>query len=208
MRILLIGFDGTIGSAVAEVLAPSHELVRVSHAPDADYTLDLIDPDDIRRMYGAVGPVDAVVCAAGLARFGALETLTDEDYDFSLRNKLMGQINLVRIGVGMEGAEPAMDPPPVPPGGSFTLISGNLSIEPEANGALAGLVSGGLEAWVRGAALELEGRYRVNIVSPRAIREALVRWGMDPEPGIPAAEVAKRYRELVEGEETGVVAFF
>ena len=197
MRVIVIGFNGTIGSAVVEALESAHEIVRVAH-DEGDFLLDLADPDRIRALYREVGPVDAVACAAGLARFGPLLDLTDEDYESSLQNKLMGQVNLVRLGIETGG---------VREGGSFTLISGNLSIEPEPNGALAGLVSGALEAWTRGASLELEGRYRVNVVSPRAIREALMRWGMDPEPGIPASEVAGVFRDFVEGGTTGEVAF-
>ena len=46
----------------------------------------------------AIGNFDALVSAAGLAKFGALAELSDEDYSLGLDHKLMGQVNLVRMG--------------------------------------------------------------------------------------------------------------
>ena len=50
-------------------------------------------------MFQAIGKVDGIVSTAGAARFAPLEKLSDEDFRFSLANKLMGQVNLVRIGI-------------------------------------------------------------------------------------------------------------
>jgi hypothetical protein len=40
--------------------------------------------------------LDAVASCAGEARFAPLDKLTDEDFLYSVHNKLMGQVNLVR----------------------------------------------------------------------------------------------------------------
>ena len=40
---------------------------------------------------------DGIVSAACAARFAPLEELSDEDFRFSLANKLMGQVNLCAI---------------------------------------------------------------------------------------------------------------
>src|SRR5205085_4120696 len=108
MKILVVGATGTIGAAVAQALEARHEILRAGRARSA-LLVDLADPESIRRLYARVGQVDAVVCAAGQATFRPLLALTDADFALGLSNKLMGQVNLVRLGV--EG---------VATGGSFT----------------------------------------------------------------------------------------
>jgi len=41
--------------------------------------------------------VDAITSTAGAAKLGPLEKLTDDDFRYSLTNKLMGEVNLARI---------------------------------------------------------------------------------------------------------------
>ena len=50
-------------------------------------------------MFETTGRVDALICAAGLARFGPMTSLTDADFALGLHSKLMGQVNLVRLGM-------------------------------------------------------------------------------------------------------------
>src|SRR4051794_25388571 len=97
MRILIVGATGTIGRAVVEALSPDNEIVAASRSK-SPVTVDLAQPESIKAMYRAVGPVDAVVSAAGEAKFAPLDQLGDSDFAFSLGNKLMGQVNLVRYG--------------------------------------------------------------------------------------------------------------
>ena len=98
MRILVVGATGTIGRAVVQRLASRHEIVAASHSKSA-VTVDISRPESIQAMYRAVGTVDAVVSVAGKAKFLPLEKLSDADYQFCLENKLMGQVNLVRLGL-------------------------------------------------------------------------------------------------------------
>jgi len=192
MRILHVGATGTIGSAVAAALAArKHEVVRVGRS-DGDLRVDLADPTSIEALYGASGPVDAVVCTAGVARFGPLEKLTDEDFRSSLANKLMGQVNLIRRGLGT-----------VREGGSFTLTSGTLSAEPEEATSAVAMAGGAVEAFARAAAIDLAGRWRVNVVSPAAVADSRVARGLDPMPGIWAKDLALYYVALVEDHRTG-----
>jgi NAD(P)-dependent dehydrogenase (short-subunit alcohol dehydrogenase family) len=192
MRVLVVGATGTIGSAVSEALeSRGHEVVRVGSSSGA-LTADLADPASIEALYAETGTVDAVVCAAGIARFDALEDLTDEDFRVSIANKLMGQVNLVRSGIGV-----------ISEGGSFTLTSGGLSQEPDKGTAAVSMVGAGVEAFARGAALDLEDRYRVNVVSPGWVAESRVKAGLEPMPGIWARDLAEYYVDLVEGDETG-----
>lgn len=191
MRILIVGATGTIGRAVVEGLAARHEVVAASRS-NAALKVDLTQPDSIREMFRAVGAVDAVVCAAGEARFAPLSKLGDDDFQFSLQSKLMGQVNLVRIGF-----EHVHDK------GSITVTSGVLSRAPMPGSAAVSLVNAGLEGFVRAAAIEAPRGIRVNVVSPPWVTETLKARGMDLSMGRPAAEVAKLYVRSVEGSQTG-----
>jgi len=194
VKIMMVGATGTIGSAVSQALEEAgHAVVRVGHS-SGDHQVDLTDPTSVSALYDAVGPADAVVSAAGIARFGSFAQLTDEDYAFSLRHKLMGNVNLIRSGVGKVSHR-----------GSFTLTTGNLTHEPMPGGAVASMVGGALESYVKAAALELAGRYRVNAVSPGWVKETMERLAMDSLTGMPAAEVAGAYVAVVEGNDTGVI---
>ena len=193
MKILVIGATGTIGAAIAHALEAQHEVLRASHS-HSPLTVDLADQASIKRLYAAVGPVDAVVSAAGQAAFRPLLALSDADYTLGLTNKLMGQINLVRLGVEL-----------VRDGGSFTLTSGILSRQPMPGGAAISMVNAGLEGFVRSAALELPRGIRINVVAPGWVTETLLAMKMDPSSGVPAAHVAKTYLKCVEGASTGQI---
>jgi len=192
MRILIVGATGTIGAPLVAALA-RHDLILASHrrAPEQ---VDISDPNSIHALYRRIGRVDAVVSAAGDAKFAPLQQLTDDDFVFSLRNKLMGQVNLVRFGIDS-----------VSDGGSFTLTSGVLAQQPMKGSAAISLVNAGIEGFVRAAALELPRRQRVNVVSPPWVSETLTAMGQDPAGGLPAADVARAYVRSIEGSETGSV---
>ena len=195
MRIIVTGATGTIGKPVADALAERHEVVRVGHS-SGDFRLDVASRESIEQLYAAVGPFDALIAASGRsARFKPLEELTDEDFQFTLANKLMGQVNLVRIGLRH-----------VRDGGSFTLTSGVLGLSPMVGSAAISLVNMGLEGFTRAAALELQPRrIRVNVVSPPWVTETLKELGWEDVPGLPAADVAKAYVESVESNRNGEV---
>lgn len=193
MRVLIIGATGTIGSAVVDLLAAEHDVIAAGHS-SGDHQVDLAKPGSIRTLFEAVGRVDAVISCAGVAAFGSLGELSDEDFDSSLSNKLMGQINLARIGVDS-----------IQDGGSITLTSGVLAQEPIPGSAAISLVNAGLEGFARAAALELPRGIRINVVSPPWVSETLASMGQDPAGGMPAAEVAKAYRASLTGGSTGQV---
>lgn len=193
MRILLIGATGTIGQAVAAALAPRHDVVRAGRQ-QGDQQVDIADPAAVRALFARVGRVDAVVSAAGNAAFKPLDQLGDDDFAFSLGNKLMGQVNLVRYGLAS-----------VADGGSITLTSGVLAQRPEPGTAAISLVNAGLEGFTRAAALEAPRGIRVNVVSPPWVTETLQAMGRPLDGGLPAEVVARAYVRSVEGKETGQV---
>jgi NAD(P)-dependent dehydrogenase (short-subunit alcohol dehydrogenase family) len=193
MRIVVVGASGTIGRAVVRLLETDHEIVPVGRT-SGDYHVDLAVRESIEALFVALGPVGAVVSAAGEARFADLDALTDADFAFSLHNKLMGQVNLVRIGH-----------PFVVEGGSFTLTSGVLAQHPMIGSAAISLVNAGIEGFARAAALELPRGIRINVVSPPWVTETLQAMGMATGHGLPAERVALAYRASVEGDATGEV---
>ena len=193
MRIILVGASGTIGREVENILKVSHEVVTASRS-SGTLQVDLADPDSIDAMYQQAGSFDALVCTAGSARFGPLAELSYDDYLFSLKNKLMGQANLVRLGQRY-----------INDNGSFTLTSGVLAREPMPGSSAISMVNAGLEGFVQAAQLELPRGVRVNVVSPVWVYETLKAMGRDPSAGMPAAMVARAYLAAITGKMRGAV---
>jgi NAD(P)-dependent dehydrogenase (short-subunit alcohol dehydrogenase family) len=79
--------------------------------------------------------------------------------------------------------------------------------QPVVGGAAASLANGGIEAFVRAAAIELPRGLRINAVRPGVVAESMddyaaVFRGFEP---VPVARVALAYSRSVEGAETGKV---
>lgn len=193
MRIILIGGTGTIGREVAKALGANHEVVTASRSGGI-LRVDISDPRSIEVMYRDAGAFDALVCAAGSAKFGPLDDLEYEDFLYSFRNKLMGQVNLVKIGRNY-----------IKDNGSFTLTSGVLARKPMPGGSAVSMVNAGLEGFVRAAQLEMERGVRVNVVSPVWVQETLLAMGNKMLDGMPAHLVAQAYVAGVTGNMKGSV---
>ncbi|MGF1681819.1 short chain dehydrogenase [Photobacterium minamisatsumaniensis] len=190
MKILLIGGNGTIGKAVAECLSNQHELV-IAGFSSGDVSVDLASAESIRKMFELVGRVDAVISTAGQASFAPLHALSDDDYQLALQNKLMGQVNLVRIGREY-----------VTKNGAIILTSGVLSRQPIPGSAAISMANGALESYVKAAALELD-ELKLNVVAPVFVKETMAMMGMDTESGVSASDTAKAYVAAVEGDMHG-----
>ncbi len=193
MRIVIIGSTGTIGRAVVDALSGNHDIVRVGNR-GGDFQVDISSPESIKTLYDTVGNFDALVSAAGMAKFGALAELTDEDYSLGLNHKLMGQINLVRLGMEY-----------INDNGSFTLTSGLLAREPMPGSAAISTVNAGLNGFTRAAALEMPRGVRINVVSPIWVKETMEKLGMDTAGGMSAEDTARAYVESVESSRNGEV---
>ena len=192
-KIVVFGATGTIGKAVVAALSPKFEVFQVGNR-QGQYQADLVNADSLRNVFKAIGAADAIVSTAGAAKFAPLENLSDEDFRFSLANKLMGQVNLTRIGMDYLNSK-----------GSITLTSGILSRQPIVGSAVISLVNAGLEGFTRAAALEAPRGIRVNVVSPPWVMETLKALNMDPSLGKPVAEVAQGYVNSIEGQQSGEV---
>jgi hypothetical protein len=166
LRILLVGATGVVGGCVFRSLQTDHDVISASLDPvqgDHEVQLDLSDADALVKTLNNLGPLDAVISAAGRARFGALadarpSSIDASVYGLGLQDKLMGQVNLALAAREV-----------LRPGGSITLTSGTTSTEPILGGAGLSMVNGALESWVCAAATELPQGWRLNVVSPSLV---------------------------------------
>ncbi len=193
MKVIVVGATGTIGKAIVKAIGDRHEVVPVSFSKSA-IKVDIADKASIKKMFESVGRADALISAAGLAKFGPMTTLTDSDFALGLNNKLMGQVNLVRVGLDHINDK-----------GSFTLTSGILSRKPMKGSAAISPVNAALEGFGRAAALEMPRGIRINVVSPNWVIDTLKAFNMDPSIGTPVEVVARAYVKALEGSMNGEV---
>ena len=195
MKILIIGGNGTIGKKVSAHFAKKHEVI-IGGRNSGDVTVDIADSKSIEAMFETIGNVDAIVCIAGEAKWAAFDSMTEEDFYIGLRSKLMGQVNLVRIGRSYLNPE-----------GSFTLTTGILADHPVDLTSSPALVNGGIHSFAKAASLELKNGTRINVVSSGLVEDAVDKYeayfpGHNP---IPMYKVINGYVKSVEGKGTGEI---
>lgn len=193
MKILAIGANGIIGQAVVKLLSSEHEVITVGYS-QGDLRVDIEDKSSIQSLFEKVGKVDAIISTSGNGEMGGFMEMDDQGYQTVLNNKLMGQVNLVRLGL-----EHLND------GGSITLTSGQAANRPMAGTAAIAMGVAGINAFVATAALELADNKRINAVSPGIVKETLEQWGMDSSQGISADDVASHYQASILGSGNGQV---
>ncbi|WP_119392043.1 short chain dehydrogenase [Taklimakanibacter lacteus] len=195
MRVLIIGANGALGQAAVGALKGRHEIVTAGRT-SGDVKVDLLDRQSIVNMYKEAGKLDAVVACTGHAHFGPLATMTDEQFMVGLKDKLMGQVNVVLIGQSLINDK-----------GSFTLTGGVLDRDPIRKGANASAVNGALNAFAMSAAIELERQIRINVVSPTVLDVSAKKYdGFFPgHVPVSSERVGIAYVKSVEGAITGQV---
>jgi len=122
--------------------------------------------------------------------------LTEEDFYIGIRSKLMGQVNLVRVGQDYLNKN-----------GSFTLTTGVLADDPVVMTTSAAMVNGAIHSFVKAVALELLRGQRINVVSPGLVEGSVDRYA-DYFPGfnpIPWYKVINGFVRSIEGKNTGEV---
>lgn len=195
MKILLIGANGTIGKHVAQELEQRHQLIKVGKT-SGDIQCDIANVDDIKKMFDKAGKVDAIVCIAGEARWKPLDEMTEEDMYVGIRSKMMGQVNLVRIGRDYLNEA-----------GSFTLTTGILAEDPVYQTTSAAMVNGAIHSFVLAASLEMTKKQRINVVASGLV-EASVEKYKDYFPGhhpIPMDKCVRGYVRCIEGRGNGEI---
>lgn len=195
MKILIIGGNGTIGKTVATHFKEKNEVI-IAGRTSGNVTVDIADSSSIKEMFEKTGKLDAIICIAGEAKWADFNDLTEEDYYIGLKSKLMGQVNLVRIGKDY-----------LNPNGSITLSTGILADDPVVKTASAAMVNGGIHSFVQAASLELENGIRLNVVSSGMVEDAYEKY-KDYFPGhnpIPMKKVINGYVRSVNGKGNGEV---
>lgn len=195
MKVIVVGGTGTIGRAVVRELSTRHEVIAAGHKT-GDINVDITNPGSVEQMFQSVGRFDAVVSTTGKVEFKELLKMSPEDYMTGLKDKLMGQVNLVVIGQKYINEK-----------GSFTLTSGILSHDPIVAGSSAAMVNGAINGFVVSAAIELLHGIRINAVSPNIVAESMGTFGehFHGFEAVPVAKVATAYSKSVQGHQTGQV---
>jgi NAD(P)-dependent dehydrogenase (short-subunit alcohol dehydrogenase family) len=196
MKILIIGANGTIGSAIYEELKNDTEIVTAS-LNHGDYRVDMGSVESIKKLFTQIGQLDAIVCAASRGVvLKPLAEMTREDYLASIQQKLLGQISLV-----LEGAKVLNDK------GSFSLITGIMNHDFVKDGTAAAMVNNAVEGFAKAAALDLPRGLRINVISPALLEDSVEKYkdycpGFEP---VSREKVARAFRKSVYGIHTGRV---
>ena len=180
---------------VSEYFKTKHE-VLIGGRKNGDVQIDIAESSSIENAFEKIGQLDAIVCIAGEAKWGKFDNLTEEDYYIGLRSKLMGQVNVVRIGRKY-----------LNPKGSITLSTGILADDPVEKTTSAAMVNGAIHSFVKAVDLELENEIRVNVVSLGMVEDAYEKY-KDYFPGhnpIPMKKVVNAYVRSVEGKGRGQI---
>lgn len=194
MKIILVGASGTMGTHLSKVFEQEHEIVKVG-SKSGDILMDITSTESIEQMFKQVGPFDALISTAGPTHVGPWKTLTYQTFRKGVEGKMMGQINLVLIGQHY-----------INPKGSFTLITGALSHDPQLNFANASAANGAVEGFVRAAAIELENGIRINAVSPTVIEDSPQYFPYFPgDIPVTMKQLEYGFRKSVFGANTGQV---
>ncbi len=195
MRILIIGGNGTIGRPITEHFSKDNDVI-VAGRNSGELKIDIANVASIKQGLEQAGQLDAIVCIAGEAKWDNFNELTEVDYYIGLKSKLMGQVNLVRIGQDY-----------LHPNGSITLSTGILADDPVVKTASAAMVNGGIHSFVKAVALEIGQGIRVNAVSLGMVEDAYEKYkeyfpGHNP---VPMKKAINAYVRSVKGKGNGEI---
>ncbi|GAO44525.1 short chain dehydrogenase [Flavihumibacter petaseus] len=194
MKIVIVGASGTMGTYLSQALEKEHEVIRADRK-GKDVTVDITAPETIEKMYQQTGTFDALICTAGPTWVGPWKNLNNNTFRSGVEGKMMGQINLVLIGQHY-----------INPKGSFSLITGALTHDPQKNFANASAANAAVEGFVRAAAIELENGIRINAVSPTVIEDSPQYFPFFPgEVPVTMKALEFAFRKSVFGANTGQI---
>ncbi|ADV50462.1 short-chain dehydrogenase/reductase SDR [Cellulophaga algicola DSM 14237] len=196
--IILIGANGKMGQAALTGLG-KHKIITAGRSADSyDFQVDITSEASLRKLYEDVGHFDAVVNTVGVCEYANFTKMTEEQWMSTILSKMMGQINIVRIG-----QEYIADK------GSFTLITGILNTKPIPFAIADATTSGAIDTFVKCVAFEMPRGIRVNSINPTVLEEAWDVYG-EMMPGfepVPGKLVGKAFERSVDGFITGQVIF-
>ena len=196
--IILIGANGKMGQAALTGLK-KHKIITAGRSAESyDYQVDITSEASLRRLFKDVGHFDAVVNTVGVCEYANFIEMTEEQWMRTILSKMMGQINIVRIGQEY-----------IADNGSFTLITGILNIKPIPFAIADATTSGAIDTFVKCVALEMPRGIRVNSINPTVLEEAWEVYG-EMMPGfqpVPGSLVGKAFERSVDGFITGKVLY-
>ena len=194
MKIIIVGATGTMGKHLTTAFKKEHEIIAAA-SKGCDIEVDITSPNSIENMYKQVGAFDALISTAGPTYVGPWKKMNDKEFRKGVEGKMMGQINLVLIGQHYINFK-----------GSFTLITGALSHDPQLNFANASAANGAVEGFVRAAAIELENGIRINAVSPTVIENSPQYFPYFPgDIPVTMQQLEYGFRKSVFGANTGQI---
>jgi NAD(P)-dependent dehydrogenase (short-subunit alcohol dehydrogenase family) len=194
MKIIIVGASGTMGKHLTSAFEKEHEIIKAA-AEGGDIQVDITSTESIEKFFKQVGAFDALISTAGPTYVGPWKKMDDKEFRKGVDGKMMGQINLVLIGQHY-----------INPKGSFTLITGALTHDPQKNFANASAANGAVEAFVRAAAIELENGIRINAVSPTVIENSPQYFPFFPgDIPVTMQQLEYGFRKSVFGANTGQV---
>jgi NAD(P)-dependent dehydrogenase (short-subunit alcohol dehydrogenase family) len=195
--VILIGALGKMGQAALTGLG-KHKIITVGRSGDVDHIVDITNEQSIRGLYEKVGHFDAVVNTVGFCEYANFSDMSEAQWMTTIMSKMMGQINLVRIGQEY-----------IADGGSFTLISGILNLKPTPFAIADATTCGAIDTFVKCVSLEMPRNTRINVVNPTVLEESWDVYG-EMMPGfqpVPGRLVGKAFERSVDGFITGEVIF-
>lgn len=193
-KIILIGATGTMGRHLTKSWEKDHDIIKVG-SKSGDYKVDITSPESVEKLFQEVGTFTDLVNLAGPSHVGPWNKMGTTEFKNGLEGKLMGQINLVLIGQKY-----------IQSNGSFTLIAGGLTYEPQLNFSNASAANGAIEAFTRAAAIELPKGIRINAVSPTVIEDSPQYFPFFPgELPVTMRALEHGFRKSVFGANTGKV---
>lgn len=185
-RVMVTGASRGIGRAVVEALAargasvaavgrdyaaleevaaidPAHVLPIAAHLDDPDVRAAVVE-----EAAEALGGLDGLVCAAGIARHAELGAVTEEDLQAQLSVNLVAPLMLAQAAAARMRAQGE--------GGAIVNVASTLAWHPAPGTAAYAASKGGVVALTRALARELAGdRIRVSAVAPGVVDTDMVR---------------------------------
>jgi len=138
------------------------------------------------------------VNTVGECEYAPFTEMTEQQWMHTIMSKMLGQINLVRIGLEYIADQ-----------GSFTLISGIFNIKPIPQAVADATTSGAIDTFVKYASYEMPRGIRVNAINPTVLEEAWDVYG-EMMPGfqpVPGSLVGKAFERAVDGFLNGEVLY-
>ena len=130
MKIIIVGASGTMGKYLTNTFKKENDVITAA-SKGCDLQVDITSTQSIETMFRQAGAFDALISTAGPTYVGPWKKMTDKEFRKGVDGKMMGQINLVLIGQHY-----------INPKGSFTLITGALTHDPQKNFANASAANG------------------------------------------------------------------